>query len=189
MTTRERQVYIAKVKRFARSKGGLKKIEKIAPEVAQIIRLHPEYLNIYQRDNDIRVSGCYLNSIWGKPFYSGSSGNAYLRVCEHVYNFLTDATAYGGVYQNGIPVSFKIYATGVESPDLREFIEFKVIDRLRPLLQYTDPDSDEYGTDKPIGAGETRDSIRKDICIKIPLRFKRFEEAKAEAEAAARRTI
>lgn len=185
MTTRK--IYISKVKRFARSKAGLKKLEKIAPDVAKMIALHPEWLDIPQYLNDPRVSGCYINTIFGKTFYSGSSGNAYLRICEHAYNFITDATAYGGVYQNGIPVSFNIYATGVESADLREFIEFKVIDRLKPLLQYTDPDSDEYGTDKPIGTGETRDSIRKDICIKVPLRFKRFREA--EAEAAARRTI
>lgn len=183
MTTRERQVYIAKVKRFARSKGGLKKIEKIAPEVAQIIRQHPEYLDIPQYLNDRRVAANYANIIFGIPFYSGSSGNAYLRICEHAYNVITDATAYGGVYQNGIPVSFKIYATGVESPDLREFIEFKVIDRLRPLLQYTDPDSDEYGTDKPIPTGKNRENMRPDICITVPLRFKRFAAAKAAYQA------
>ena len=34
MTTRERQIYISKVKRFARSKAGLAKIRRIAPELA-----------------------------------------------------------------------------------------------------------------------------------------------------------
>ncbi len=179
MTRRERQVYIAKVKRFARSQAGLKKIRRIAPELAQTLELHPDYLDICQRENDRRVAGCYLNSIFGQPFYSGSSGNVYLRVCEHIYNFMTDATAYGGTYKNGMPACFKVYATGIESRDMREFIEFNVIEKMKPLLQYTNPESDGYGSDKPIATGKTRETIRPDICITVPLRYKRFAAAEA----------
>ncbi len=187
MTTRERQIYISKVKRFARSKAGLAKIRRIAPELAQIIELHPDYLDIVQKKNDPRVAGCYLNSIFEQAFYSGSSGNAILRECEHIYNFLTDAAAYGGVYKTGMQAHFKIYATGVTNSKMRESIEFLVIDKLHPLLQYTDPNSSEYGTDKPIAAGKTRETIRADICIFPPMRAKRFAEA--EAEAAERGTV
>lgn len=182
MTSRERQIYISKVKRFARSKTGLAKIRKIAPEVAQTIELHPEYLEIVQKDNNPLVAGNYITSIFGRPFYSGSSGNAYLRVCEHIYNFLTDATFYGGVYKRGMPAYFTVYATGIESKGMREFIEFQVIQKIKPILQWTDPDSFEYGNDKPIPSSKTRDSMRPDICISVPMRFKRFEQAQAAAE-------
>lgn len=185
MTTRERQIYISKVKRFARSKAGLAKIRRIAPELAQIIELHPDYLDIVQKENDARVAGCYLNSIFGQAFYSGSSGNAVLRECEHIYNFLTDATAYGGVYKNGMQAHFKIYATGVTDSKMREQIEFIVIDKLHPLLQYTDPNSsDDYGKDKPIAAGKTRETIRADICIYRSIRAKRFSDAEAAERGA-----
>ena len=181
MTTRERQIYISKVKRFARSKAGLAKIRRIAPELAQIIELHPDYLDIQQNKNDPRVAGCYLNTIFGQAFYSGSSGNAVLRVCDHIFNFLTDATAYGGVYKNGMQAHFKIYATGVTDSKMRESIEFLIIEKVHALLQYTNPKSGLYGKDKPIAAGKTRETIRADICIYRSIRAKRFSDAEAEA--------
>ena len=175
----QRQIFIAKVKRFARSKAGLKKIGRIAPETAAVLAEHPEYLDICQKKNDPRVAGCYVNSLFGKPFYIGSSGNIYLRLCEHIYNFCKNSAYYGALYTTDIPADFSIFSHGVITDSDRELIEFDAIDRLKPILQYTDPSSPEYGFDKPIASGKTRETIRPDICIYKHLRKKRCNEIKA----------
>lgn len=174
---KDRKIYISKVKRFAKSKTGLAKLSKIAPDVANVIKEHPEYLDIAQYRNDPRVAGVYTNYIFGDLFYIGSSGNVFLRECEHCYSFIKEAEFYGHKYEPTIPCEFKPVAVGMTDPDLREMLEFNAIRSLKPILQWTDPDSPEFGTDKPISQGETRDSIRPDVCIDFSLRIKRFNMA------------
>ena len=176
MNRKERTVFISKVKRFARSQAGLKKIKAISPELAAIIESEPDYLDIPQYMNDPRVAGIYCNYIYNKPFYIGSTGNVYLRLAEHVYNFVTGSDAFGMEWSLGTPAHFEPIALSVCHEDMREFIEFKCIDKVKPILQYTDPMSNEYGIDKPIPDGETRDTIRPDIAVFTNLRVERAKE-------------
>lgn len=181
--SKERRKYIAKVKRFATSQAGLAKISKIAPEAATVIKEHPEYLDIPQYRNDARVSGIYQCEIFGKPFYVGSSGNVYLRLCEHIYNFCTDPAAFGACWTRETPAHFSIIASGVSIPEHREAMEFGAIKAVNPVLQYTDPSSADFGRDKPLASGETRESLRTDICVTVPLRIERFKKIQEEAAA------
>ena len=48
------------------------------------------------------------------------------------------------------------------------------------ILQWTDPEAPEYGSDKPIPDGQTRESIRPDIYIYTTLRINRFKMIQAE---------
>ena len=170
----QRRRYVAKVKRFARSKAGLRIIEKLAPDIAAMIKNNPEYLDVPQVFNDHRLSGCYLISIYDQCFYTGESGNALFRICEHVYNYCNEAESFGHKYDASIPAKFEVFAWGVADKEMRELIEDRVIDIKHPLLQYTDKNAPEYGKDKAIPEGETRETMRKDICVSSSLKIKRF---------------
>ena len=171
--SKERQVFVAKVKRFARSKAGLKKIKRLAPDIARLIENNPEYLDIPQVFNDPFLSGCYTIHICGRCVYVGESGNMAFRIIEHIYNYCTGADKFGHQYDPGIPAEFKGVAWGVTDKDFREAFESSAIDLLHPLLQYTSTDAPEYGSDKPIPDGETRETMRSDICITTNLKIER----------------
>lgn len=177
---RDRKIFIRKVKVFARSKTGLKKIRKIAPEIADMIEAHSEYLDIPQYFNDPRVAGNYLIRIYDKDWYTGESGNALLRCAEHLYNYCTGAEAFGHEYEPSIPASFKVIAWGVTDPNIREALESNIINLKHPVIQWTDPDALEYGIDKPLKDGEDRGSIRPDICVLPYLRIERFKATEKE---------
>ena len=174
---RARLIYINKVKRFARSKAGLKIIRQLAPEIARIIEEHPEYLDIPQRENDPRLAGNYRIDFFNRIFYTGETGNLVFRICEHIYNYCYSADAFGHQYDptEKIPARFEVIAWGVVHKDMRELvIESRVIEVMHPVLQWTNPASPEYGSDKPIPEGETRESMRSDICVYTNLKIDRF---------------
>lgn len=179
MNQKERRIYISNVKRMARSKAGLAIIEKISPEAALAVKAHPDWLEIPQSANYAPICGVYVNNIYGKPFYIGSSGNIYFRLCEHIFNYMTSARYYGGVYTLDTPARFEIYDIGLADEKKRESLEFDLINETHPLLQFTEVSDSLYGRDKPIAKGKTRETIRPDICIYSYLRPQRFEEAKA----------
>lgn len=180
MNSKERKRYINKVKRFAKSKTGLAKIKQICPQLAEVIINSPELLNIHQYKNDPRTSGNYINSIYDKTFYTGQSGNVFLREAEHIYNFLTDASYYGGIYKKGTKACFKIFAVGVEDINMRLFIEEKVIKKFEPVLQYTSEEADEYGKDKPLLENHSREEVPVDTCVHVHLRIERFKKIEEE---------
>lgn len=177
-----RQIYINKVKRFARSKAGLKVVRQLAPEIARIIEEHPEYLDIPQNKNDPRLAGNYYICFFNQIFYTGESGNCVFRICEHIYNFCYSADAFGHQYDptDKIPAKFEVFAWKVVHKEMRELIETKVIEVMQPILQYTDPNAPEYGRDKPIPEGDTRETMRSDICIFTNLKVDRFHKIQAE---------
>lgn len=177
-----RQIYINKVKRFARSKAGLKVVRQLAPEIARIIEEHPEYLDIPQNKNDPRLAGNYQICFFDQIFYTGESGNCVFRLAEHIYNYCDSADAFGHKYEpaDAIPARFEIFASGVIHKEMRELIEASVVKKMKPILQYTDPYAPEYEIDKPIPDGETRESMRSDICIFTNLKVDRFDKIRAE---------
>ena len=130
--SKERQVFVAKVKRFAKSKAGLKKIKRLAPDIARLIADNPEYVNIPQAYDDPFLSGCYTIHICGRCVYVGESGNLVFRIIEHIFNYCTGAEKFGHQYDPGIPAEFKGVAWGVTSKNLREAFESAAIDRLHP---------------------------------------------------------
>lgn len=171
-----RKIYINKVKRFARSKAGLKILKQIAPEAALMIEAHPDWLDIAQYYNDPRLSGNYRVDFYDRLFYTGESGNVLLRISEHVYNYCYSADAFGHKYDptERIPAKFEVFARGCTDKAMRELMEAKVIEVLHPILQWTDPEAPEYGSDKPIPEDETRESMRPDICVYTNLKIERF---------------
>lgn len=174
---RERKIYINKVKRFAKSKAGLKIIRELAPEIAKMIEEHPDWLDIEQYYNDPRLSGNYRVDFYDRLFYTGESGNVLLRVSEHVYNYCYSADAFGHKYDpaDKTPATkFEVFAWGVVHKDMRELMESRVIEVMHPVLQWTDPEAPEYGSDKPIPEDETRESMRSDICVHTNLKIDRF---------------
>lgn len=175
-----RNKYVTKVKRFSRSKAGLAYIRTIAPEIADIIEENPKVLDIPQWVNG-EYAGNYIFDIWEKPYNTGESGNVVFRCCEHLYNYKT-TDAFGGQYDKKVPARFKVFAWHVSHKEHRELIEAAVIQKLKPVIQYTPEDAPEYGVDKPIPEGETRESMRPDICIFQELRVKRYEQDKREYE-------
>ena len=173
---RKRTIYINKVKRFSRSKAWLKIIRLLAPEIADMIEAHPEYLDIPQYLNDPRLSGNYRVDIYDRFYYTGESGNLILRISEHIYNYCSSAEYFGHKFDPSIPARFEVFALHDTDKKMREFIEDKVIAAYKPVLQWTSPDDPIYGSDKPIPEGETRESMRSDICSWPNLRKERFKE-------------
>ena len=177
-----RRIYVGKVKRFARSKAGLKIIRQLAPEIAKMIEEHPEYLDVPQYYNDPRLSGNYRGDIYNRIFYIGESGNCVFRICEHIYNYCSSADAFGHKYDptDRIPTKFEVFTWGVVHKKMRELIEERVIEVMHPVLQWTDPEAPEYGSDKPIPDGETRETMRSDFCIFTNLKVDRFRQIQDE---------
>ena len=81
----QRQIFIAKVKRFARSKAGLKKIGRIAPETAAVLAEHPEYLDICQKKNDPPASPAATSTVCSVS--PSTSGAAAIFTCGSVSIF------------------------------------------------------------------------------------------------------
>lgn len=173
---KNRRIYINKVKRFARSKAGLKIIKDLAPEIAKMIEEHPNWLDIAQYYNDPRLSGNYRVDFYDRLFYTGESGNLIFRIAEHIYNHSYSADAFGHKYDpaDKTPAKFEVFAWGVVHKEMRELMESRVIEVMHPVLQWTDPEAPEYGSDKPIPEGETRESMRPDICVYTNLKIDRF---------------
>ena len=146
-----RRIYVAKVKRFARSKAGLKIIRQLAPEIAKMIAEHPEYLDVPQYYNDPRLAGNYRGDIFERMFYTGESGNCVFRISEHIYNYCSSADAFGHKYDptDKTPTKFEVFSLGVVHKEMRELIEERVIEVMHPVLQWTDSEAPEYGKDKP----------------------------------------
>ena len=69
-----RKIYINKVKRFARSKAGLKILKQLAPEAALMIEAHPDWLDIAQYYNDPRLSGNYRVDFYDRLENTVSAG-------------------------------------------------------------------------------------------------------------------
>ena len=179
---RERAIKVNKMRRFALSAAGQKKMRIIAPDLVDTIVAHPDYLEIEQIKDDSRVAGLYMNTIYGVPFYTGESGNVFWREIEHIYDYITSSEWYGGKYDAKVPARFTVYALGVQDKALRESMERKAIKVTHPVLQWTDPNAPEYGKDKYLPEGETRESIRPDICVFPYLRKIRYEEVKKAYE-------
>lgn len=172
---KQRRIYVNKVKRFAKSKAGLKIIRELAPEIAKMIEDHPDWLDIAQYYNDPRLSGNYRVDFYDRLFYTGESGNVLLRISEHIYNYCTSADAFGHKYEPSVPATFEVFSCGVTDKTMRELIESRVIEVMHPVLQWTDPEAPEYGSDKPIiPEDETRESMRSDICVYTNLKIDRF---------------
>ncbi len=171
---RNRRIYVNKVKRFAKSKAGLKIIRKLAPQIAEMIENYPDYLEVFQWHNDPRLSGNYRVDICGHLFYTGESGNCVFRICEHVFNYCSGAESFGHKYDPVVPAKIDVFAWGVIHKDMRELIEARVIDMMHPVLQWTSVDAPEYGRDKPIPENESRETMRPDTCIYTNLRIDRF---------------
>ena len=178
---KERKVYIGKVKRFARSKKGQAIIRRfVSSEIIKLLEEHPEYLDIHQFYSDPRVCGNYLITLFeDKDWYTGESGNVLLRACEHIYNMLT-SDCFGGIIDKNVPARIEVIAWGVTDPKLRRLFEACVVEARKPYMQFTDPASEEYGSDKFVPEGENRETLRADATIKIDLRRKRFEQAKKQ---------
>ena len=79
-----------------------------------------------------------------------------------------------------IPAKFEFFSRGCTDKAMRKLLEAKVIEVLHPILQWTDPEAPEYGSDKPIPDGDTRRSMRSDICIFTNLKVDRFHKIRAE---------
>lgn len=173
---KQRRIYVNKVKRFAKSKAGLKIIRELAPDIAKIIEDHPDWLDIAQYYNDPRLSGNYRVDFYDRLFYTGESGNVILRISEHIYNYCYSADAFGHKYDpaDKIPAKFEVIAWSIVHKDMRECLESRIIEVMHPVLQWTDPESPAYGSDKPIPEAETRESMRSDICVYTNLKIDRF---------------
>lgn len=172
---RDRKQKVIKILRFARAKSAQKIIGRLSPELLQIITEEPELLELPQEQNDSRVAGLYRIRVYGKDYYIGESGNVFFRLAEHIYNYIKEPAVFGmPKFDLDIPCSFDVAALHCCSKEIREAIESNLINKLHPLMQYTAQDDPAYGRDKFVPDGETRASIRPDICVFREERARRF---------------
>lgn len=154
-------------------------IKHLLPEQEDMIH---KYLNVPQYLNKEEISGVYHFSFVKdgikRSAYIGEAGNVYFRLLEHLYNLFNNITEWG-VYPesilNGIIGIEWVCEIGISSVAERRKMEKDKIDEFKPFLQYTSPNSVEYGEDKS-QYGESREKIRSDYCVNKDLRRKRAAE-------------
>lgn len=136
-------------------------------------------LNIPQHLNRKEISGIYhflfIKDGIKHSAYIGEAGNVYFRLLEHIYNLFNNVTEWGVSGKSLLEGTVKIEwlcEVGVPNEKIRKDIEKENIEQFKPFLQYTAPNSPEYGKDK-WQYGKTREEILSDYCVCNELRKKR----------------
>lgn len=182
MADKDRKAYNEKVKCFINDKKVEVLIKKIAPEIYDKISENYKILEIAQYRNDPSVAGNYEIVFNGIPLYAGESGNVFIRACEHIYNMCYDENKFGFILpHDAIEIHFRITHLGITSDKTRKEIEAKAIQTYKHILQYTNPESPEYGKDKKKFDYDTkkwisRECIPIDWCVVPKLRKDRVEK-------------
>lgn len=164
------------IKEWFEQGDGREIIKNLLPEQEEKVL---KYLNIPQFLNRREISGVYhfLFTKDGKKHsaYIGEAGNVYFRLLEHIYNLFNNVTEWGVSAKSFLEGTVNIEwlcEVGIPDEKTRKEIENKKIEQFKPFLQYTAPDSPEYGKDK-WQYGKTREEILSDYCVCNELRKKR----------------
>lgn len=164
------------IKKWFKNGKGREIVRKLLPEQEENIS---KYLNLPQCLNKEEVSGVYLFSFTKDNVkhsaYIGEAGNVYFRLLEHLYNLFNNVTEWGLSPESFLIHNVKIEwvcETGIANEAARRKKEREKIEEFKPFLQYTSPDSPEYGDDKK-QYGEIRENVRPDYCVCKDLRKKR----------------
>lgn len=151
-------------------------IETFLPKQASSIA---EYYKTPQNINNPKIAGTYhFDFIQGgtkHAAYVGESGNIFWRLLEHLYNLFNSVTDWGipadAILNNEIQLAWE-GTTGISDEHCRREEEKSLIQKLKPFLQYTNPNSPEFGKDKK-QRGVSREKISADICVSGSLRRSR----------------
>lgn len=179
MTKAERVNQVNIIRRWYERGAGKLLVETFLPNHAAAIAQH---YKTPQDQNDKSLAGTYrfdfIQGATRHTAYVGESGNIYWRLLEHFYCFMNGVSEWGIPAQAILNKDIKIEwsgKVGTTGKSCRESDEALLIDSLKPFLQYTDPNSKEYGDDKKM-RGLTREEIRPDICVCSHLRKARAEQ-------------
>lgn len=178
MTKEERANQVNNIRRWYERGAGKLLVETLLPNHATAIAQH---YKTPQAQNNRKLAGTYrfdfIQGTTRHTAYVGESGNIYWRLLEHFYNLINGVTEWGVPAKAVLNKDIRIEWTGVAgvpNENSRRSEETNLINSLKPFLQYTDPDSEEYGDDKK-QPGLSREKIRSDFCVSPRLRRARAE--------------
>lgn len=164
------------MKEWFKNGRGREIVKYLLPEQEEMIF---RYLNVPQYLNREEISGVYHFSFAKDNVkhsaYIGEAGNVYFRLLEHLYNLFNNITEWGLSPESFLEDNIKIdwiCEVGISNENMRRKMEREKIEEFKPFLQYTSPNSPEYGDDKK-QYGEIRENVRPDYCVCKDLRKKR----------------